>query len=215
MPTDAVRIVQILTKGSTALLRLGEDQKELTIPAELVAQHRLIEGIMITSAQVRQLSDEAVLISARRTARGLLAFRAHSVGELDEKLRRRQIDETIRRQVIRELKTERLLDDSAFAFELVSRALAVRPAGRSVLIALLRRKRIERSLAEEVVDHALGGVDETALAVAALARRWEQLRQFDLETSRSKAYTFLARRGIRYQAAKAAVEQLLKKDEPR
>jgi SOS response regulatory protein OraA/RecX len=50
------------------------------------------------------------------------------------------------------------------------------------------------------------------LAVASLERKWNSLKQFDLERARTKAYTYLSRRGIGYAAAKAAFEQLTNRD---
>ena len=50
--------------------------------------------------------------------------------------------------------------------------------------------------------------DETELAIRALQSRWRRWSEIDVETARKRAYNYLSRRGIGYQAARAAFEEL-------
>lgn len=212
MAETAILLEKLLIRDSKASLTISGIAEPISVPIALVDRHRLKAGIVLTEAQVKQLVSEADYFKARSTALLLLAMRAHSVGELREKLRRKQFFESSYTQVIRELKADRLLDDSAYAAALIRQTIERKPAGRSYLVALLRRKKLDRELAENTVDAALAQLDESDLAVALLEKRWSALSQFDLEKARHKAYTLLARRGISYQAAKAAVELMVKKD---
>ena len=100
------------------------------------------------------------------------------------------------------------LDDTAFARKLAEQTLERSPAGRAYLVAVLRKKRIGRSLAERTVDLVLHDTDEEEIAVRALQKRWSQYRQLELESARRKAYNYLSRRGIGYAAARAAFDKL-------
>jgi len=91
---------------------------------------------------------------------------------------------------------------------LVRKALERKPAGRPFLVALLRRKMIERSLAERTVDQALEEIDPTAEAVRALRQKWPDPAQLEVESARRKAYSYLSRRGFGYETARAACDEV-------
>jgi SOS response regulatory protein OraA/RecX len=165
---------------------------------------------------VVDLVREAALSVCDREVARLLALRPHAVGEVRFKLARKQFEPDIVSATLRKYEQRGLLDDAHVAMTLARIALERRPAGRSYLIAVLRKKMIARELAEQTVDLALGDRNENELAYAALSQRKRALfssAQIEVETVRRKAYTFLSRRGIGYAAAKAAVERLLKERE--
>jgi regulatory protein len=184
-------------------------EEPLIMSAAVVHRNRLKEGIVITAPQLAQLLDEVAEDECEQLIRRMLAFREHSVGEVTEKLRHKGCDDAHIEKAVAKFVRTGLLDDARYADALIRRLLERKPAGRSVLIAELQAKRIERSLAQRIVDDLLADRSETDLAVAALEGRWRAFAQFDVETARQKAYTFLSRRGIGYAAAKAAFETLL------
>ncbi len=104
------------------------------------------------------------------------------------------------------------LNDAAYARERVESMLRRNPSGRSHLIGMLRKRMVSRSLAEQVVNTVLVDLDETELAVQSLSRRWNLIKDLELERARKKAYNYLSRRGISFGSAKAAFEQLHKEE---
>ncbi|MDZ4723319.1 MAG: regulatory protein RecX [candidate division Zixibacteria bacterium] len=189
-------------------LKLSEQEEPLDVPYELYHKHLLKAGIVLTAAQIEQLNREIELFACKATASRLLALRGHSVGELFDKLKRRKFSDEAITPVIKEFKSAGVLDDARYANALVRRSLERNPSGRSFLIATLKKKKIAHDLAEEIVDMAIVEDDEDALAERSLRKRWPVLKQFDIERARTKAYTYLSRRGISYSAAKAAFEKL-------
>jgi regulatory protein len=202
--------------GGEYRMVLSDREEPLMVDAILVVKHRLKEGIVLTAPQLADLEKEAALASCDREAARLLALRPHSIGEMRLKLGRKQFDPEAIKTTIRKYEQRGLLDDAHVATMLARNAMERKPAGRSYLVALLRRKMIDRELAERTVEMLLGDRDENEIAYAALSQRKRVLfssKQIEVETIRRRAYTYLSRRGIGYAAAKAAFERLLKETE--
>jgi len=180
----------------------------LVVTRELVEKHRLKEGIVITAAQLEQLQHEAELGMCDREVGRLLAMREHSVGEVKAKLARKQFGSEVVNRTIDKYRKQGLLDDAHYAQAIARRLLERNPCGQAYLVASLRRKLIDRALAEKTAEFLLAGRDEVELARTALEKRWSRFGQFELETARRKAYNYLSRRGIGYAAAKTAFETL-------
>lgn len=198
--------------GARYKVRLSDREEPLYVTDELVYRHRLKSGIVITAAQKEQLETEAELAECDRVIARLLGIREHSVGQLKAKLHQRQFGQEAIRTQVQKYVDRGLLDDANYAYKQAQTFLETNPAGKNFLIGWLRKKHIAREIAEETADMLLGERDEVELAVASLERKWASIRQFDLERAKSKAYTYLSRRGIGYSAAKAAFEQLYNRD---
>ena len=214
MTDQSISIVECKPIGSGSRYRIiiTHREKPLLVSDELVYRHRLKAGIVITQPQLEQLEAEAEQSECDHTVARLLAIREHSIGQIRVKLAQRKFKPDVIKSIIKRYADRGLLDDAHFAHDQGSRFLAHNPAGREFLINWLRRKHIDRDLAETTADMLLGEQDEVTLAVASLERKWNSLKEFDLERARTKAYTYLSRRGIGYSAAKAAFEQLYNRD---
>ncbi|MBD3401686.1 hypothetical protein GF420_02230 [candidate division GN15 bacterium] len=207
-----IKIEKLIDTGDRFRVHITGLEEPLVVSAVLVHQHRLKAGIVLTPPQLDQLQAEAELAECDRAVARMLGMREHTTGELRAKLRQRQFSREAIDRTVKQYTDRGLLDDAHVAVKLVRAALAKNPAGRAYLIALLRRKRIDRDLAMQTVDMVLGGRDETAMAVESLSKRWPSLRQLELERARTKAYHYLSRRGIGYDAARAAFEELYNRE---
>lgn len=207
-----VRLLKLVRRGDQVKLQLTGFDEPLVVGAEVIARYRLVEGIVLTESQVVQLKRDAELGGCEREVGRLLGMRDHSTGEIRTKLKRKLFSSEAVDEAVRRYRDRGLLDDVRFAYQHAERLLERNPAGRPYLVAYLRRKGIDRALAESTVDVVMGNQDEVALAVAALERRWRLFRQFDVEKARRRAYTYLSRRGIGYEAARAAFDRLVEQD---
>jgi regulatory protein len=178
------------------------------ISDELVAKYRLKVGGELTDAQLEMITVEAELFECDRYAARLLGIRDHSIGELRSKLGRKGFAPSAIKATIAKYVERGTLDDARFARTLARKTLELKPSGRAFITACLRRKMIPRELAHQVVAELFESQDEAALAVMSLRKRWSSIGQLDLERAKVKAYTYLGRRGISYQAARAAFAQL-------
>jgi SOS response regulatory protein OraA/RecX len=210
--TDSIKIVNLkFAAGRFFVLFSGRD-KAIPVSEELVHRNRLKEGITLTAPQVAQLEHEAELAECERVVVRLLGMREHSIGELKTKLAQRKFGPDSVQKVVAVYVKKGLLDDAHFALQAAQSLLARNPVGRSYLTAYLQKKQVPRDIAVHTAEMLLGASNETELAVMSLRRRWRTYRQFEVETARTKAYTYLGRRGIGYSAAKAAFDRLLNEE---
>lgn len=130
----------------------------------------------------------------------VLGGRAHSSGELREKLRRRAAREEDVDEVLGKLKDLGYLNDKRFAETFANARLANEKFGKTRVIQDLRQRRVAPSLAEKTVDAVYQEVDETAMIEDWIRRKYrnadrETLFQEDKELA--AAYRRLARAGFR------------------
>jgi len=202
------RITAIEESRGEFIVSVSSLPEPLAVPLALIHQYHLKVGVVLTSAQVSQLVGESERYLCEREIARLLALREHTTGELRLKLKRKGFAERTIAVLIEKFAAQRLLDDARLAMNLARRALERKPSGRAFLVAVLRKKLIERSLAERTVDQVLEEIDQTAEAVRALAQKWPNLDQIQVESVRSKAYSYLSRRGFDYQTARAACNEV-------
>ncbi len=209
----AIRISKITRVAGGYQLEISTCDQPLIITDELRYRHQLKAGIVLTESQLQQLTAEAETARCEQVAGRLLAMRDHTVGELRAKLKRRKFQAEAVGSAIKKYQASGILDDARVAHDLARRLLAKKPAGRSYLVAALQKKKVERALAEKVVNLLLEDQDDTAAAVMALKQKWPVPDQIDIESVRSKAYSYLSRRGFGYGAARAAVAQLFETED--
>ncbi len=205
---EQIRITKLYEFAGRYKLSVSTLKEPLVVSISMVFKHRLKKGIVITRPQLEQLIAEAEVDECDRLVGRMLGYREHSVGEVRFKLKQKEIGPDAVESVVSKYVRNGLLDDRRFAEMLARRTLEKKPSGRTFIIAELQKRRVDRSLAERVVDDLLEDRDETSLAVEALERKWHLYAQIDIESARKKAYNYLSRRGIGYGAAKAAFETL-------
>jgi regulatory protein len=205
---ETIRLTHITQRGGKFELTITTLNAPLIVDQEVIHRFRLVEGIVLTAPQLDQLLKEAELAACDREVARLLGLREHSVGEIEFKLKRKEFSQEAIKTVIQKYRQLSLLDDSQYARKVVEMTLRRNPAGRNFLVALLRKKRVGRTVAERTVDMILRETDEVEIAIRSLEKRWNQYRQLELERARTKAYTYLSRRGISYEAARAAFDEL-------
>ena len=101
-----------------------------------------------------------------------LGGRAHSTGELREKLRRRSETAGNVDIVLRELKESGYLNDKVFAETYASARLENEGHGRMRVLRDLRQRRVAPTVAEQVVDRTFRETDEVELIQAFLERKY-------------------------------------------
>ena len=130
----------------------------------------------------------------------VLAGRAHSTGELREKLRRRAERAADVDEVLARLKEVGYLDDRRYAEGFASARLANEKLGRTRVIQDLRQHRVAPSLAERTVEKVYQNVDEEALIEGLIRRKYrlaEREGLFREDKDLAAAYRRLLRAGFR------------------
>src|SRR5271165_195261 len=105
-------------------------------------------------------------------AASALGRRAHSLGELRDKLRRRCAAAADVDSVIRRLKEYGYLDDKSFAENYAARRLENEGHGKMRVLRELSQRRIAPQVAEQAVEKAFAETDEVELIENFLARKF-------------------------------------------
>lgn len=172
------------------------------------------------SRKARLLNSEQLKDHAMK----LLAARALSIGELREKLRQRAELKADVDQVIAVLKEMKVLDDRKYAEHFAGVRKESRGLGRQRALSDLLKKRVAPKLAQQAVEKAYEGSDETAMIEAYLARKYRTRNLGEmLQDQRELASVFRRLRGAGFSTSNsigvlkryaAEAEQLEGMDEP-
>src|SRR5262245_44441164 len=128
-----------------------------------------------------------------------LAGRAHSTGELREKLRLRAERESDVPPLIERLKDCGYLNDSRFAEGFAAARLSSDRFGRARVIQDLRQRRVAPALAQQTVQQVYQDVDDEALIEELLRRKYRLAPReglFRQDKDLASAYRRLLRAGF-------------------
>jgi len=191
-----------------------EEGLALRVGPEDVAALGLEPGAEIDAVALEGLRRRAEVLLASEIALRLLAVRPRSRWELEERLRRRGIDQAAVDAVLHRLAGAGYVDDLRFARAWTQSRLALRPCGA----VRLRRELLRKGVAPGVVDQALRetfaetGERELALEVArARARRY---RSAEPEVAYRRLAGVLQRRGFSPGVVAEAVRAVLGRETP-
>ncbi|HTS65673.1 MAG TPA: RecX family transcriptional regulator, partial [Candidatus Acidoferrales bacterium] len=129
-----------------------------------------------------------------------LAGRAHSTGEMREKLRRRAERSLDVDDVLGRLREIGYLDDRRFAESFASSRLSNERFGRTRVLQDLRGRRVAPALAEKAVGEVYQNVDEPALIEEWIRRKYRFASReglFQNDKDLASAYRRLVRAGFR------------------
>lgn len=146
--------------------------------------------------KIRLLESEALWSYALK----ILGGRAHSSGELREKLRRRAQNRLDVDSVLSRLKDLGYLNDQRFAEGFAGARLANERFGKTRVLQDLRQRRVAPALAEKVVGKVYRDVDESALIEDWIRRKYRTAPReglFAEDKDLASAYRKLLRAGFR------------------
>ena len=129
-----------------------------------------------------------------------LGGRAHSIGEMREKLKRRAENPEDVERVLGRLRDSRYLDDHQFAEGYAAARLANERFGKTRVLQDLRHRRVPPTLAEKTVQAVYRDVDESALIEEWIRRKYRTTAReglFQEEKDLASAYRRLSRAGFR------------------
>lgn len=175
----------------------------LTLSAELAAERDVRPGRTVTRGEIAALEEAEAKRNAFESALRLLSHRPRSERELRERLARKGVPRSAVEETVERLRALGYLDDVGFARFWTETAQALRPRSRWRLASELRRKGIEREIAEE----ATAGISDEEAAYEAARRRLRALRGLGYQRFRERLGGFLTRRGFHYEVARRTIER--------
>jgi regulatory protein len=170
---------------------------------EVILKESLRVDRQLSAAEIELLTKSDQFQKCLNAAFQFLSYRPRSEAETKIRLQRRgYTDEEIER-VIAQLKRLNLIDDAAFAEYWKENRSSFRPRGQRMLKSELRQKGVER----EVIDEAVGNVDERDNACRAARLKARTIPAGDFQIFRQKLGGYLQRRGFGYGVINSVVKQ--------
>lgn len=156
-------------------------------------------GQEFTSEEVENLKDTARIDKIYNLALGLIARRPRSRWELQDYLRRKEVDAIAAQEIIERLQSKGFVDDYDFAKKWVENRRLLKNISKRKLELELKTKRV----ASDAIDHALGEdeVDDYDVLVQEIEKKRKQSRYQDSQ----KLMQYLARQGYGYDDIKRAL----------
>jgi regulatory protein len=150
--------------------------------------------------------------SARDRALRLLAERSRSREELRRRLARAGYEPDEVAVALASLDEAGLVDDEAFAREVVAHEVGRKGLGRRAAMSSLRRRGVDAETAERVLDEA-GPQDEEARADELARARAARMTGLAPQVAHRRLVSFLARRGYDARVAHASARRALGDEE--
>jgi len=164
------------------------------IESGAVLDHGLYEGLSLPQEELDEVRAAGERALALSRAFHYLGYRARSVWEVGERLRRYGYGEQTVREVLERLGELGYLDDREFA-----RTLAAEKSGKygpRRVFSDLRRSGVDEATAQEVVDEEFSGVSELEAARDAARERYNTGGMEEGSDAQARrVHGFLARRG--------------------
>lgn len=177
-----------------------EGEQWRTLPAEVVLAAGLEVGIELDRERARRLARGLREHEALQRAARAIAYRDLSERELEERLARRNVPASLRKETVERLARAGAVDDGRLA-----RGRADLLARRGAADLLIRHDLEGRGIASELVEEALAALEaEDARAQRIIAERGRGPR-----TAR-----YLARKGFSEEAIESACEEIVAEDAP-
>lgn len=179
--------------------------EEYAFSLELMLAAGLKKGQVLTEAEIAALQAED---EGKRTYTAALSFlgeRARSRKEVEQRLQQREFSPESIQQTLERLQREGYLNDASFGQQWVANRQHFRPRSERALRYELRRKGMDATVIDEVLEQA--EIDEDAAAWAAIetkVARWAGLERGQFS---QKAGGFLARRGFGHGVARRVIER--------
>ena len=168
----------------------------------------LAEGAEFAPEEFAKLREILEWEWAYYTAESMLAQRAYSVGGFRQRLRLKGIAVEHISRIVTDFREKGFLDDYKYALARGQSLVNQKPVGKAYVIAWLQKRSVPHAVAQQAADELFSGVDEVETAALLLKRKRAGWAKFDLETTRQKAYTYLSRRAISYDAARQAFDKV-------
>ena len=206
------KITKIKPQKTRSRVNIYLDGKfAFALPLEALAKRGLKVGQELTERQIENLIFKSEFQKLLGKALRFISLRPRSEKEikdyLGKKLPNQHAAASLVGRILTQLKKLGLLDDSAFvAWWLEQRSIFL-PRGKIALKMELRQKGINR----EIIDKALGQIDEIPLAQKATAKKMKTYGKLKPLEFRQKMGAFLSRRGFSWETIKSVVDRQEKK----
>ncbi len=175
-----------------------------SLEAEVAVKEELKVGQELASGQIEALARSDQFLRCHNAAAHYLGYRPRSEHEMRQRLLRRGFSGDTTEAVLKRLKEQGLVDDTAFAEFWRDNRQSFSPRSQWLTRLELRQKEVSSDIIERVVS-TISDADNAYRAATSKAHR---LPLSDYESFRRRLGTYLKRRGFGYGVIKETIERL-------
>ena len=176
---------------------------EFALAVTVMAAASLRKGQYLSDVKISQLKTADDRAKAYDRAVRFLGFRLRSQNEVERYLQEKGYTPEVCIEVVNRLIEQKYLDDAEFVRFWLENREQFKPRGERALRYELRQK----GIADSLIDAAVGEVNESDLAWAAVERKlysWKNLPEPELK---KKLTGFLSRRGFNYETVNEIMQR--------
>ncbi|AGU82902.1 recombination regulator RecX [Streptococcus anginosus] len=204
-----MKITKIEKKKRLYLLELDETEK-LYITEDTIVHFMLSKGMNITEQELKKIQEYAQFSYGKNLALYHLSFKQRTVKEVNDYLRKHDMEEETIVHVIDNLKKDNWLDDAKYAHAVINANLLSGDKGAYAL----KQKLMQKGIAASIIDDELHQHDFTNLAET-VAQKLLKKYQGKLPTKalHDKILQQLINKGFSYEESKVAYQNLTIEDD--
>ncbi|WP_123040113.1 regulatory protein RecX [Cohnella candidum] len=199
--------VDALIAGASAASAADRHETVITVHEDTLVSMRLLKGRRLSPEEWETLRKEEAQEEAYRAALNILERKARTSRELSDALKRKGFAADVIQSCLDRLRSRRMLDDTAYAKRYTEQRATGQRKGRR----LIRQELLQRGIAKEDADRALGDLDtdvELEAAYALARKKWPQLKG-ELRERKMKLTAFLMRRGYPNGVVRSAMDRAI------
>lgn len=190
------------------LISFGE--YKLSIHEDVMIKYRMLRGNQFTKQELEDivLADEKQ--RAYVQALKYLERKQRTRKELADRLKEKEISQSVIEQALQRLEQEGLINDELYAKQWASQRISSQRKGRAWVRQELRQKGVDKSLISEALDEVSQEQEfESCLIVG--RKKWNQTRG-ELMDKKRKTGSFLMRRGFSGEHVRRAINQFIQEN---
>jgi len=165
---------------------------------DTLLKYGLASGDDVTEKQIEEIRGFDEYIYGKRIAFDYLSYRIRTISEIKKRLKKAKLQEETIEKVITHLKELKLVDDEAFARQLVAEKIKNKPSGKRMIEKKLYEMGIPKQVGESVLDELMDEETEKSLAVKVYDKLLPKLQGLDRQEARKKIFAKLASRGFNF-----------------
>lgn len=177
-----------------------------SLEREVAVKACLRVGQELTAEETLELTGRDRYTKCYNAACRFLSFRPRSEQEVRQRLQQHGYDEGIIDQTIARLKELRLINDTEFARLWTDNRDELSPRSRRLIKLELRQKGLSR----DIIEQAVGSLDEDAAAYRAALKKAKSLPADDYKLFRERMAAYLGRRGFGYETLNNTIKRIWK-----
>ncbi|MBE2219275.1 MAG: RecX family transcriptional regulator [Ignavibacteria bacterium] len=165
---------------------------------DTLLKYGLASGDEVTEKQIGEIRGFDEYIYGKKISFDYLSYRIRTISEIKKRLKKAKLQQETIEKVIIHLKELKLVDDEAFARQLVAEKIKNKPAGKRMIEKKLYEMGIPKQVGESVLDELMDEETEKSLAAKVYDKLLPKLQGLDRQEARKKIFAKLASRGFNF-----------------